>query len=253
LSKRYTVSVNNVAIIFFIVLLVYTQLTTYENFWPAKSRWRDAVMEAATSRTATQPGLISIAPQSPVAYYDRRYSLVQGISIDVGWQRFLPDEIRDIAAYLDNNDVVWAILPMQDPQSWDALVRLYQGRGVRYRDSVQGTIFYRFDTGSNESLDFSFDNRISVNWDYHAYAAGETICPADVVTELQAIHSEFTLIRGYNEVIAIVRDACLSMPETDIAGHIRFAIIDENGKPLPLVEQGLYWGDYLYVGAVSEN
>jgi hypothetical protein len=118
---------------------------------------------------------------------------------------------------------------------------------------VQGTIFYRFDTRSNQSLDFSFDNRISVNWDYHAYAAGETICPADVVTELQAIHSEFTLIRGYNEVIAIVRDACLSMPETDIAGHIRFAIIDENGKPLPLVEQGLYWGDYLYVGAVSEN
>jgi 4-amino-4-deoxy-L-arabinose transferase-like glycosyltransferase len=239
--------------LFFIVLITYTQLATYDTYFPAKPRWREAVIQAAATRTALEPAIIHIDPYSPIAYYDRFYPVADGIAIDIGWRWFTAAEIRTTAAYLDNNESVWAILPMQAPQSWDAVAALVDGRGVGYRDSVQGTLFYRFDAESDDALAFQFgtgESAVPVAWDYRSYHVGDTICPDDFLPN-QSHTVEISLVRNYNETVIAATDDCLAVPDETGILHVRLSLIDNNGQRLPLVEHGNYWGEFLVLGAVS--
>jgi hypothetical protein len=238
---------------FFIVLISYTQLATYDTYFPAKPRWREAVIQAAATRTPLEPAIIHIDPHSPVAYYDRFYPVADGISIDIGWRWFTAAETRTTAAYLDNNESVWAILPMQAPQSWDAVAALADRRGVSYRDSVQGTLFYRFDAQADDALAFQFstgDAAVPVAWDYRSYSLGDTICPDDFLAG--SPHTvEISLVRNYNETVTAATDDCLTVPDEIGILHLRLSLIDTNGQRLPLVEHGNYWGEFLVLGAIS--
>ncbi len=265
--------------------MVFTQLTMMDDLWQSKPPWREAVQHAATTRDSAEPALIHIPPHSPTAYYDRRFGLQVGISLDIGWRSFSPAEVREAAAALQNAASVWAFLPAQDPSSWDALAALYQGRGIGYRYSVQGALFYRFEAGdfAAESADelrqlrFTFGELL----DYEggivtAYTvhAGEVCVPLRLRARA-AVPDSYSiglyLTQGYHEVLAqrdellgavdagerIERDLCLSvpsgLPSDDL--HLRLVVYQrETLQRLPLLESGLLWGDYLLVGrTASEN
>lgn len=263
---------RSVALIW-VILLAYAQLTGDPNLWPEKPRWREAVTQAADMRSADEPALVHIAPHSPLAYYDRQANLAESISIDVGWRPFAPDEISVLADTLANAESVWVIAPAADPSTWDAVRNLSHDRGVGYRDSVQGTIFYRFDRDSADEFVWAFTNaddeqlvQLSpVEAIPEQLARSTEFCHTpifDITDNDVAYHVGLYLTRGYNEIIAqvdapLVADAtyCFQVPEDAPleALHIRLAIYDPaTGTRLSVVEgDGLLWSDFIVLGAVE--
>jgi hypothetical protein len=43
-------------------------------------------------------------------------------------------------------------------------------------------------------------------------------------------------------------DNCLTIPSETGILHVRLSLIDANGRRLPLVEEGNYWGEFLGIG-----
>jgi len=251
--------------------MVFTQLSMIDDLWQAKPRWRDAVQTAAETRQSAEPALVHIPAHSPTAYYDRRYGLRQGISLDIGWRTFSPPEVRDLAATLDNADSAWMILPAQDPSSWDALIALSEERGIGYRDSVQGTLLYRLDRESTDSFSFTFGDLLAYEGDItRTYTMNaDEICVPLRMQALVDLADQYVvglyLTRGYNEVLAqndlplgevaagstFEREICLMSPAEPSLNelHLRLAIYDPDSlERLPLLESGLLWGDYLVLG-----
>jgi 4-amino-4-deoxy-L-arabinose transferase-like glycosyltransferase len=264
----------NIAVsIFFLLWIAYTQLATYRQFWSEKPRWREAVQAASNSREATEPTLVYLDEKSPLAYYDRQFNLLQGISINISWRNFLPQEIFDTAATLNNAESVWAIVAMQAPESWDTIAALSQNRGVSYRDSVQWTTFYRFDTESDEELSFTFSDLLAYRGEFYqeyTVSPDNELCVAISLEALKDIPENYSiglqLTRGYNELVAqndeglgaytaddiIERELCLNVPEKDTY-HLRLLIYDwRTIERLPLLENELLWGDYLMLGIVLD-
>ncbi len=253
--------------------ILFTQLSMVDDLWQAKPRWRDAVQQAATLRQSDEPALVHLIPQSPAAYYDRQFVLRRGISLDVGWRSFSPQEARDAADTLQNAESVWAFLPAQEPSSWDALAALTQSHGVGYRDSVQGMLFYRLDVDSSEAFSFTFGDLLAYEGEILTpitLTSGE-LCTTIALSALETVPHSYNLglylTRGYNEVLAqadiplqsaqagesIEQEICLplpvSLPPDEL--HVRLAVYDRASlQRLPLLEASLLWGDFLIVGSV---
>ncbi|MDQ7024970.1 MAG: hypothetical protein Q9P01_13020 [Anaerolineae bacterium] len=246
---------GNVWLVVFLGLLFATMLmVTILVLWADKVGWREAVINVAETRSTTEVGLTLIAPASPVTYYARFYPLTAGITIDIGWRQFTPNEIQAITTSLDNNVSVWAILDMQIASSWDALAALSNRRGVGYRDSVEGTIFYRFDESSNDNLVFQFGdiNPIPVVWGYQSYRVGDSICPADFALANQSHTVEISLIQEATPITRVTND-CLTVPEDADMSHVRLSLMNNNGQRLPISESGNPWGDFLVIGAIAHD
>lgn len=271
--RPYKNIIQNGLAIFFTMWIAYTQLATYRQFWPEKPDWRTSVQAAATTRHASEPALVYLDEKSPLAYYDRQFNLLQGISINISWRNFSPQEIQNSAHTLDNAESVWAIVAMQAPESWDAIAAFSQNRGISYRDSVQWTVFYRFDSQSDETLTFHFADLLAYRGKFYTeYSLSENqLCVPILLEALADIPESYSiglhLTRGYNELVAqtdeglgayaagdeIERELCVEVPENGTY-HLRLVIYDwQTLERLPLLEGDLLWGDYLMLGTVTKD
>jgi len=264
--------------IFFTGWIVYTQLATYHIHWQPKPDWRGVVSRAADERSPDQPALAYLDLRSPLVYYAYQTGLLDGISINVSWREFAPQETHEIGDSLDNADVAWGIVAMQAPESWDAIAALSENRGVVYRDAVQWSVFYQFDTESDESLSFTFgtnaDNPLLAYRGefYTRYQAstGEEICVPIQLDVLQDIPDSYSvglhLTRGYNELVSqvderlgiytagdtIERDFCLTKLDEDDF-HLRLIIYNwQTSERLYVMESGYVWGQYMMRGTLEE-
>lgn len=265
-----------------LVWLALAQLNSDPTLWPAKPRWREAVAQAAQTRAADEPALVHLAPHSPVTYYDRQFNLAEGISIDIGWRPFAPAEVAMLAQTLARSDRVWVVGPAADPSTWDAVRAVSAGRGVGYRDAVQGTIFYRFDR-VRETASPALPP--TLQWTFADAEGASQIALADVgdipaqigrssalclAPSLTVIGDLITphnlglyLTRGYNEIVAqtdvpleaATAPHCLPIPADAPLGamHLRLALYDpQTGTRLQLVEHtDLLWGDYAVLAVVT--
>lgn len=253
--------------------LVFQQIASYREFWPEKPRWAEATQLASENRHPLEPALVYLDERSPFAYYAYQDGLLDGLSIRISWREFSPLEIADLAENITASERVWGFLAMQAPESWDAVAALSANRGIRYRDSVQWTIYYGFDAASSEQLAFNFGQSLDYqNPFYQRFAsrAGESICIPIKLEALEAIPETYSigihLTRGYNEVLSQVdealgalavgqlfeRELCLPTPETG-SFHLRLVIYDwrEPLRRLPVYEKDLLWGDYLMLGIIQ--
>jgi hypothetical protein len=264
--------------IFFTAWIVYTQVATYPIHWQAKPDWRGTVSDAANARSSNEPALVYLDLRSPLVYYAYQTSLLDGISINVSWREFAPQEIWQISSTLDNVSSVWGIVAMQAPESWDAIAVLSQNRGVTYRDAVQWSVFYQFDSESDAPLEFSFgtnpDNPLLAYRDefYTRYQAdlGDEICVPLTLEALTDIPDTYSialhLTRGYNEVIAqadeglgamnagniIERELCVTKSYDDDF-HLRLIIYNwQTTVPLYVMEHEFVWGQYLMLGSLEQ-
>lgn len=259
--------------------LIAAQLTTYRFYWPEKSRWKDAVENTAAARDALQPALIHLPAASVAAYYDRQLGLREGISIDIGWRDFVPEEIHEIVAKLKAAPSIWAILPADHPSTWDAIFALQEDRRAVYRDSVMSGLFYRFDRSqSSASLIFEFDGllRYTGGVGHRLYVrAGEALCwdfPFLALDDPGTAYSlEFSLTQGFQTVRAssslplpsLTRGEafsaapCINLPADAPRGpyHLRISLKSAEGELVPLVENGgdqaLFWAYFMIPAWVS--
>lgn len=283
LSEMWIPLVNNkrlslLVTIFFTGWIVYTQLVSYPIHWQAKADWRGTVSQATEERFADEPALVYLDLRSPLVYYAYQTGLLDGISINISWREFAPQEVHEIADSLDNAGTAWGIVAMQAPESWDAIVALSENRGVVYRDAVQWSVFYQFDNESDESLSFTFGNDadnplLAYRGEFYSrYQAstGEEICVPIQLEALQAIADSYSislhLTRGYNELVAqvdeglgahvagdiIERELCLAKPDEDDF-HLRLLIYNwQTSERLYVMESGFVWGQYMMRGTIEE-
>lgn len=283
LSEMWILFVKNRRIglaltVFFTGWIIYTQLATYHTHWQAKPDWRSAVLNVDTNREVDEPALIYLNLQSPLAYYAYQTGLLDGISINLSWREFAPQEIWQIADSLENASTVWGIVAMQAPQSWDAIVALSESRGVSYRDEVEGSVFYQFDTESEEALTFTFgtdsENQLLAHHGefYTRYQAnsGDEICVPIRLEALADISDDYAislqLTRDYDELIArvdevpgeyirgdiIEEELCFTKPDEDDF-HLRLIIYNsQTSDPLYVMEDNFVWGQYLMRGTVEQ-
>lgn len=267
-----------------IVWICLAQLTTYSYYWAEKPRWKDAIQEVAQTRTSLEPALVDFAPHNVATYYDRQYHLRRGISIDIGWRDFVPEELATIIEKLGSSASIWAILPSDSAKTWQALFILRQGREIAYRDTVQNMIFYRFDLAAEDNLaqvnfGYYIDGRgrildYQTDIGHHWYAnIGEEFCFDLRLAVLQDIAADYaleaSLTQGFNTVRAQIRQAlgtqsagdeirqnlCMELPADSPRGPylLRLSLRDSFGVYAPVVEstQDLYFGHYLGVAWVS--
>jgi 4-amino-4-deoxy-L-arabinose transferase-like glycosyltransferase len=256
-----------------LVWISYQQFASFREFWPEKPRWSEASAFASEARQPLEPALVYLDEKSPFAYYAYQDALLDGISVRVSWREFAPEELLAIGENLVNASSVWALVAMQAPESWDAVAALSENRGVAYRDSVQWTIYYRFDKVSTEPLSFNFGEALSYQSPfYRRYhrRVGEALCVPILLEALRDVPEGYSiglhLTRGYNELVnqmdeglgavttgeTIERELCLNIPEAG-SFHLRLVIYDwrEPLRRLPLMERDLLWGDYLMLGVLE--
>lgn len=246
--------------------LIYTQLAMYNNFFPARPRWRDAVQAADAQRAPLEPVISNVPPYSPAAHYRQR----EGIILDLSWRPALTsDAMRDYTEHLSRSPQLWLTMTTDQPATWDAVATLTaNGRGVGYRDSVINTIFYRFDVSGGDALEFHFgtDYRfghlptmpITVRADQETCIEASLTATAPVSADTAAV----IFTSGYNTVVAqwtqplepravgetFTLTPCAVLPVGEY--HARLSILHD-GAALPLLERGLYWGDTLFIAAIQ--
>lgn len=263
--------------LFFTTWIAYTQLATYHIHWVAKPDWRRSANNAIDERQPLEPAFVYLADHSPLTYYAQQTGLLDGISLDIQWRDLSPQEVRELSNQVDNANIVWAFMEMQAPSSWDAVMELSESRGISYRDSVQGTILYAFDTASDETFSFTFgttgDNQLfayrgELNRQFTPDAEGE-VCVPIVLETLDEIDENYRLsvhlTRGYNEVVAqseldlrtytvgdIIEEViCMTKPNNETY-HLRLLIYpQQSALPLYVMESNLLWGNQLIIGVVE--
>lgn len=107
--------------------------------------WEDVVREVATLRDPLEPVLAIIAPDSPLAYYDRQHGLTAGLALRVGWREQTRPTIREHAQRLTGAASVWLIAPINDERTEAARAVLSRGRSVGYNVLVGTVRLVRFD------------------------------------------------------------------------------------------------------------
>jgi len=258
-----------------------TQLRMFYYFWFDKPPWQPVITQMIDTRHPTEPTITNFADSSVVAYYNRQFDIQQGITIDLAWRSWTPDEIRDLMRVFDATPSVWTVMRWDAPETWDTLAHLNATHTVGYRDSVQNILFYRFDQiGDDVSpLQFRFGDVLALDTGigHQLFARlGESFCfhvpmiaQADVDDAYDAV---VYLTQGYHTVRAAWRgaigthtqgDAFTLSPCIDIAPdsprgpyHIRLAI-ERRGtaERLPLLEgpphESRFWGYAFIMGVVS--
>lgn len=261
--------------------IVVQQLVFYGLYFPPKPRWNAAAAAYGAARTADQPAITAIMPQSPLAYYDLQIGLRRGISLDLAWRWHEPPEMQAFVDQLANAESVWLVMPSGDARTWDAAAALLaQGRQIGYRDSVMATIFYRFDIGAGDQSPFDFrfvtgerahlfSYTGSIGAQFYA-VAGEPFCfdlPLRRVADTgSAHHVQITLTQGQGTIRAEQSVAvpaftqpeqaqCVPMPPDAPSGlyHLRIGVEDADRRALHLLEgaEAHYWGEQIIIGTVS--
>lgn len=111
--------------------------------------WRALTQEAATARPTTAPAIYALPEDHPLRYYDRRYDLLDGIAIDLGWRRFTPGQAYNVIRRLRDTPQVW-VFTMDDAygQMLHATVQagvLGDSRQIAFEQRVDGVFIARYD------------------------------------------------------------------------------------------------------------
>lgn len=279
LNIRYLPVIVTLALVAWIA---YTQLTTYSFYWGEKPRWDEALQQVAQTRESDEPALIDLVPHNVASYYARQYEFVRGISIDIGWNDFVPEHIQDFVSRFDKAESVWAILPSDSSKTWYAIPSLLEGRAIGYRDSVQNMLLYRFDqadTSGTLHLSYyaegfgellSYQSQIG----HHYFAeTGKPFCFPVELEALQDVPSQWSLLASLTQGYSTTRadatlelpalsagntfndDICIPIPADAPRGPylLRLALRHTSGKHEPIVESdtGLLWGYFVGVAWVS--
>lgn|GEM_PF-2829805 len=111
--------------------------------------WRTLALEAAAARPATAPAVYALPEDHPLRYYDRRYDLLHGIAIDLGWRRFTPGQAYNVIRRLRDAPQVW-VFAMDDDygQMLHATVQagvLGNSRQMAFEQRADGVFIARYD------------------------------------------------------------------------------------------------------------
>lgn len=270
--------------LFLLAWLVITQLTTYSFYWGDKPRWKDALEELQNVRQSDEPALIDFIPHNVATYYARQFNIKKGVSIDIGWNDFVPEQLQDFVDRLDSADSIWTILPSDSPKTWYTIHQLTEGRVIGYRDSVQNMLLYRFDrrdTETSDTLDLSFYAQgfgqllaYQSGVGHHYFAdIGREFCFPIQLEALQTMEADWHLLvsltQGFNSSRSEARvdlpafregdnyneTLCLDIPADVPRGPylLRVAMQHKSGTLQPVVESdnNLLWGYFIGVAWVS--
>ncbi|MEZ4667150.1 MAG: glycosyltransferase family 39 protein [Anaerolineae bacterium] len=264
------------------VWLVYTQLAMYTEFWPSKPDWEATMQAIQAARHPLQPIIADFAPYSPASYYNRRLGLTNGLALDLSWRLHDALEVKKFVGAFQDAPSVWAALPVNTVKSWQIVSALDASRNAVYRSSLGNMIFYRFDIGNRNDLQFRFGDllryteNVTAN-DVLTIHAGKRLCIelslqslgiidnsysyglhlVDLTENIDAAqHDEGLGEHEINEVIELA--PCLDVPTETAAGHYHLELTVYNWatlKRLPVVEdgygEGVGWGDILMLAAVE--
>lgn len=270
--------------VFVMAWIIVTQLTTYSAYWADKPRWKQAFAQLENVRQSDEPAFIHLPPHNVANYYSRHYDFQKGISIDIGWTDFVPEQLYDFVNRFDDAESVWTILPSDSSKTWYILPKLADGRTIGYRDSVQNMVMYRFDKQADAE---------SVTWDLRFYSAdkgrllayqsgighryfaetGQDLCFPVQLEALQNLDDSWRLMlsltQGYgttraqaevglsafNQGDIFEETLCIPIPEDTPRGPhlLRIALVHESGFHQPIVEsdEDLFWGFFIGVAWVA--
>lgn len=123
-----------------LAVLVAVPLTT-----PTED-WRGFIAAVAERRAADQAAFVAWEPHSVIAYYDRRTPIRVGVSVDVGWRPFSPDELADLVPRFDTYDQIWLLIDGREDVAQALFDLLDADRSLlwTYRERLAGFTAYRF-------------------------------------------------------------------------------------------------------------
>ncbi len=279
------ISIKSVSTIIAIVLLgwlAYVQLTMFQELWPPKPAWETTIRSMINERKPLDATISDLAAYSPSAYYDRQLGIKRGIGLDLSWRLQPPDEVHKLVGKLDTEPSVWVALPVNTAKSWQVAAQLDRDRGVGYRSGLGNMIFYRFDRGSTDDLQFQFGERVRyvgnlVSDQQLSAKSGEQLCVNLNLQTLDNIDNSYSVglhlvditgninaaqwDKGFephaaNEAVTI--QPCLSIAETIPSGpyHLELTLYNWSTlERLPVLETGgsmpVGWGDVLMMQAVE--
>ncbi len=284
LSRFKLETAGAIVTMFLLAWIIVIQLTSYSTYWGDKPRWQSALEQLETIREADEPAIISLAPHNVASYYARQYDFKAGISIDVGWTDFVPEQLYDFVDRVQSAESIWAILPSDSAKTWYAIPHLAEGRTIGYRDSVQNMVFYRFDRDDNAqsaTLDLSFyaegignlfAYRSGIGHHYFA-EEGSEFCFPIMLEASQDVPADWHLLVSLTQGFNVPRaestfdlpefatgdvydeTLCLDVPTDAPRGPylLRVALQHANGYHQPVVESddNLLWGYFIGMAWVS--
>lgn len=263
---------------FLLLAFVYTQLVTFDRFWPAKPPWESTIRRMVDARRPGEPSLTYIADCCVEAYYDRQFGIRNGATLDLSSRRHDPTEVRELVAPLDVAPSVWLIMPTNLPETWDAIWALAANRRVGYRDSVELMFFYRFDLEGGDDLQFRFGDLLRYDGgvvDSTSAWPGERVCADVSLTALEPVDGSYSagvhlvnpvgvLMAQSDEGIGVLDPGerarvlrCLRLPADIEPGDYSLHLVIYNWatiERLPVVEgeaDGVSLGDALVFSTVT--
>jgi hypothetical protein len=232
-----------------------------------RTDWPGAINALNAARDPLEPALIGYSPQHPLAHYDRLPDTVirQGISVDLGWRHYPLTELAQVAAALDDTPALWLVMPVDDPDTWGALMALADTHTPGYRMVAGDTLFYRFDRQGTSPLAFRFGPAIEYGGQLdtiYTVETGQRVCPeipldvrgggfTGLLYALSAgehvFLNAFALDSG-----AGARAPCFSGPDAPGEWYLQLEIMGPDGDRLPLLEGPgeLPWGERLIFGGL---
>lgn len=282
LNPQRIALIQNILVIGFFLYLVNTQLTMYSQFWPSKPPWQTTIQQMVAARQPLEPTITDIAAYSPAAYYDRHLHIRQGVSLDLSWRLHTAVEARSLADLFKNEPSVWVALPVNTAKTWHIVTELDKTRHIGFRSSLLNMIFYRFDQGDSDDLQFRFgdllryvsgpgaDQQLQV-------VAGDNLCVDIQLQTLTALDGSYsaglhlvdlsgtTNAAGWDGSLGtasanqpVELSQCITIPADTPPGndHLELVVYNwSNLKRLPVIEdgagEGLAWQDVLMLAAVD--
>lgn len=273
---------QSAAVLVVLGYLAIGQLNIISELWPEKPPWEPTIRGMIDARTSLQPTITDFAPYSPAAYYDRQLHIRQGVSLDLSWRLHSPQEVSQRTAVFANEPSVWVALPVNTVKTWEILANLDATRHIGYRASLVNMIFYRFDEGDSDDLQFRFGDVVRFEdgpgaEQLFALQAGDSLDVNFGLKTLQALDGTFSAglhlvdITGTQTVAqwdggigSAVANSDLNFAETlaiptgTPPGHYHLELVVYNWgtlERLPVFEDsgetGLRWGDVLMLAAVD--
>ncbi len=272
---------SGVAIIL-VAWLTYVQLTMFQELWPPKPAWETTIRSMINERKPLDATISDLAAYSPAAYYDRLLGIRRGIGLDLSWRLQPPDDVHKLISKLDMEPFVWIALPINTAKTWQVAAQLDRDRRIGYRSGLGNMVFYRFDQGKNNDLQFQFGQQI--RYVGHLLAdqqlsvqIGEQLCVNIALQTLEDIDNSFSVglhlvditgninaaqwdngfgTHAAKEVVEIA--PCLNIPDNVSPGsyHLELTIYNWSTlERLPILEMGgdkpVGWGDVLMMQAID--